>query len=106
MQGQSDRRIDPVGIDAPVDLNGTTPVGWAAVRTRYEHDDILHFYTTRFEYRYFLIHYLLICYYIHAIVSRLKVGRDLLFKVRKICFCIDVPRLSNSPIHFFPSKDS
>ena len=34
MQEQSDRRIDPVGVHAPMDLTGTTPVGWAAVCTR------------------------------------------------------------------------
>ena len=41
MQEQSDRRVDPIGIDAPVDLNGTTPVGWAAVRTRYVRNDVI-----------------------------------------------------------------
>lgn len=35
MRTNSDRNIDPIGAQAPVDLNGTTPVGWAAVRTRY-----------------------------------------------------------------------
>lgn len=47
MQEQSDRRVDPIGIDAPVDLNGTTPVGWAAVRTRYVRDNVIcyHFFT-------------------------------------------------------------
>ena len=34
MQEQSGRGVDPIGACAPVDLNGTTPVGWAAVRTR------------------------------------------------------------------------
>ena len=34
MQDQSNRRIDPVGVHAPIDLTGTTPVGWAAVCTR------------------------------------------------------------------------
>ena len=32
---QEQNGVDPMGTDAPIDLNGTTPVGWAAVRTRY-----------------------------------------------------------------------
>lgn len=31
MQLESGGRRDPIGVNAPLDLSGTTPVGWAAV---------------------------------------------------------------------------